>query len=56
MTVDSDADPCELRFSDYRDVSGRQVPHAVEVRQGDRVVTAITWSQIEMGTIPEAKP
>ena len=37
MTVDSDADPCELRLSDYRDVGGRQVPHQVEVRQGDRV-------------------
>ncbi len=56
MTVDSDADPCELRFSDYRDVAGRQVPHAVEVRQGDRVVASIVWTQIDMAATPEAKP
>jgi S1-C subfamily serine protease len=56
MTVDSDADPCELRFSDYRDVAGRQVPHAVEVRQGDRVVASIAWSQIELAATPEVKP
>jgi hypothetical protein len=56
MTVDSDIDPCELRFSDYRDVAGRQVPHAVEVRQGERVVASIVWSQIDMAASSEAKP
>jgi S1-C subfamily serine protease len=48
MTVDEDADPCEVRFSDYRDLSGRQVPHKLEVRQGDREIGTIQWAQIEM--------
>jgi serine protease Do len=56
MTVDSDADPCELRLSDYRDVGRRQVPFALEVRQGERVVASIVWSQIEMATSSETKP
>jgi S1-C subfamily serine protease len=49
MTLDSDADPCELRFSDYRDVGGRQLPHKMEVREADRIVGVIEWSQTELG-------
>ena len=35
--ADVQDDPCELRFNDYRDVGGRQVPHTIEVRHGDRL-------------------
>ena len=56
MTVDSDMDPCELRLSEYRDVAGRQLPHKIEVRQGDRVVGIIEWSQIELGASGETSP
>lgn len=52
MTADPDADPCEVRFSDYRDVGGRQVPHRLEVRQGDTVFGQILLSQIELGAKP----
>jgi S1-C subfamily serine protease len=55
MAVDPDADPCELRLTDYRDVGGRQFPHAIEVRVGDRVWGVIQWSQVEL-TATEAKP
>jgi serine protease Do len=55
MTVDSDADPCELRLADYRDVGGRQFPHTIEVRVGDRVWGIIHWSQVELA-VTEAKP
>jgi S1-C subfamily serine protease len=55
MTIDPDADPCELRFGDYRDVGGRQFPHAIEVRVGDRVWGVLHWSQIELGA-KEATP
>jgi S1-C subfamily serine protease len=48
MTADPDADPCVLRFADYRDVSGRQVPHQVEVRFGDTLVGAIQWAGVEL--------
>jgi S1-C subfamily serine protease len=56
MTVDSDADPCELRLGDYREVAGRQVPHKIEVRQGVQVLGVIELSQIELGATAEAKP
>lgn len=37
MYADEAADPCELYFSDYRDVEGRRVPGRMEVRYGDEV-------------------
>ena len=52
MTADPDADPCEIRFSDWRDVGGRQVPHRLEVRCGDAVFGQILLSQIELGGKP----
>lgn len=52
MTADPDADPCEVRFSDYRDVVGRQVPHRLEVRQGDTVFGQVLFNQIELGAKP----
>jgi hypothetical protein len=55
MTVDPDADSCELRFSDYRDLDGRQFPHAIEVRVGDRVWGVIQWSQVDLAA-KESKP
>jgi hypothetical protein len=56
MTVDSDADPCELRFSEYREIGGRQLPHKIEIRQADRIVGVIEWSKIDLGTTGEASP
>ena len=52
MTADPDADPCEIHFGDYRDVGGRQVPHRLEVRQGDTMFGQILLSQIELGGKP----
>jgi len=55
MTVDADTDPCELRLSDYRDVGGRQFPHVIEIRVGDRMWGTLQWSQVELAAT-EAKP
>jgi S1-C subfamily serine protease len=52
MTADPDADPCEIRFSDWRDVGGRQVSHRLEVRCGDAIFGQILLSQIELGGKP----
>ncbi|HEX5104124.1 MAG TPA: trypsin-like peptidase domain-containing protein [Pirellulaceae bacterium] len=52
MVADPDADPCEIRFGDYRDVGGRQVPHRLEVRHGDAAFGTILLSQIEVGAKP----
>ncbi len=46
MFPDVDVDPCELQFSDYREVDGLQLPHRIEVRYGDRqfgVITVKLW-------------
>ncbi len=37
MTPRSDADPCEVYFSDYRESGGRFFPHRFEVRYGDNL-------------------
>ena len=36
VTVDRANDPCELYFSGYKDVGGKQLPTKVEVRNGDK--------------------
>ncbi|MEX2174435.1 MAG: trypsin-like peptidase domain-containing protein [Pirellulaceae bacterium] len=56
MSIAADTDACEIRFSDYREVAGRQVPHELEVRQGETTVAVIRWSQVELALAPEEKP
>ena len=48
-------DGCEVRFSDYRDVDGRQVPARIEVRHGDDLFGQIQWQQIELASPAEVK-
>jgi S1-C subfamily serine protease len=55
VTLDPDTDPCELRFGDYRDLGGRQFPHAIEVRVGDQLWGALQWSAVELAA-KEASP
>ncbi len=47
MYPDLDVDPCEIYFSNYRDVDGRTLPHRMEVRFGDKVFTTIDIEQFE---------
>jgi S1-C subfamily serine protease len=35
-------DPCEVYFSEYRTVDGRQLPHRIEVRHGDKQFAVLT--------------
>ncbi len=48
MVADPDEDPCEIRFSDYREVDGRQFPHTLEVRRGDFVYGKLTWKDVQL--------
>jgi len=41
-------DPCELHFSDYSEVEGRQFPHRLEVRYGDAVYAVIKLTDIKL--------
>src|SRR5262245_37539007 len=43
-----DADPCELYFSDYKDVSGRKLPHRIEVRHGDKRYAILTVTKYDL--------
>jgi serine protease Do len=47
-TIDADADPLELRLSDYREIGGRWVPHRIEVHQGNETWGILTWAQVEL--------
>ncbi len=47
----SSSDPCEVYFSDYRDIDGRMVPHQLEVRYGDQI-----FGVIHLNTITLSKP
>ncbi|MCG8584001.1 MAG: trypsin-like peptidase domain-containing protein, partial [Pirellulales bacterium] len=40
MTPSDGVDPCEIRFDDYRQVDGRQLPHRLTVRNGERLFDA----------------
>ena len=55
MIADPTDDGCELRFTDYRDVNGRQVPHRIEIRHGDDLFGQIQWNQIELAPRPRRR-
>jgi len=47
ISLYKDEDPCELFFSDYKDVGDRKLPHRIECRFGDKryaVITARTYT------------
>ncbi|QDU28083.1 Periplasmic serine endoprotease DegP precursor [Anatilimnocola aggregata] len=48
MVSDADEDPCEVQFSDYREVNGRQFPHSLEVRRGEFVFGKLTLNDVQL--------
>jgi S1-C subfamily serine protease len=48
MFPDSESDPCEIRFADYREVEGRQVPGRLEIRYGDEVFAKLKVEQFRL--------
>jgi S1-C subfamily serine protease len=52
--VDDEGDPCEIRFSDYRLVDGRQLPHKLEVRVGDQAFGVITLNTLKLSAAAAA--
>ena len=50
MFADPELDPCEIRFSDYREEGGRQFPHRLEVRYGDAVFAVIELKKVALAT------
>jgi S1-C subfamily serine protease len=55
-----DEDPCEIYFSDIREVEGRALPHRWTIRHGDEVFADVTvtnyeWSANELARSQEKK-
>ncbi|QDU93141.1 Periplasmic serine endoprotease DegP precursor [Lignipirellula cremea] len=53
MYADSYADPCELYFSEYREVDGRQLPGRIEVRRGDDVFGVLLPKTYDLAKTPK---
>ena len=48
MFADEEADPCEIYFSDYRTVDGRDWPGRIDVRYGDETFAAFKVSEVHV--------
>jgi serine protease Do len=47
--VEKDKDPCEVYFGDYKPVDGKQLPHRIEVRYGDKQYGVLTIDKYTLG-------
>ena len=48
MFPESDVDPCEIYFSEYREIDGCLLPHRIVVRHGDAVFAELEVEQYEL--------
>lgn len=48
-TVVKEEDPCELYFSDYRDVGGHKLPHRMDVRHGNKPYATLLIRDYKFG-------
>jgi hypothetical protein len=55
LVADSDDDPCEVYFEEYRDVGGYSMPHRIKVLYGDEVFGVIDLLQINLPQAAEEK-
>jgi serine protease Do len=47
--VEKDKDSCEVYFADYKAVDGKQMPHRIEVRHGDKQYAVLTIDKYTLG-------
>jgi S1-C subfamily serine protease len=47
--VERDQDSCEVYFADYKAVDGRQMPHRIEVRHGDKQYAVFSIDKYTLG-------
>jgi hypothetical protein len=52
MQASDDVDPCEIHFSDMRDVDGRRLPHAWTIRHGDDVFAELKIKSYSFANSP----
>ena len=48
LFLNDDDDPCELLWSDYREVEGRRLPHRLEVHYGDQIYGVYQFKQVQL--------
>lgn len=48
MVADPDEDPCEIQFSDYREVEGRMFPHTLTVHKGEFLFGKLTLTEVKL--------
>jgi hypothetical protein len=46
MYPDTNVDPCEIEFLDYRATNGRSIPHRMQVRHGDTVFAEVRLDEV----------
>jgi S1-C subfamily serine protease len=49
MQAADDQDPCEIYFSDFREVEGRHLPHRWEIQHGDEVFAELKIEKYTLG-------
>ncbi len=48
------SDPCEVYFSDFKEVEGKQFPHRIEVRNGNQVFANIQLKKVTFNVPPKS--
>jgi len=54
MQAAEDLDPCEIYFSDFREVGGRRLPHRWLIRHGDEVFADLRIATFDLGAADTA--
>ncbi len=54
MYPERNTDPCEIYFSDYRDVGGEQMPYRWDVRYGNGKFGVLRWDSIKLEPVKAA--
>lgn len=55
MYPDTNVDPCEIRFDDFREVGHRQVPHRWQIRYGDKIFGELEVQEFVAPKTPDKK-
>ena len=55
MQAADDEDPCEIYFSDIRDVDGRRLPHQWTIRRGDETFAELEIESYVLGPPPASE-
>lgn len=55
MMPDTDVDPCEIEFLDYRGTAGRKMPHRMRVQHGDELYLELELQEVQLAEAAKAE-